>query len=188
MKNIYIILIPFLLVINKTSGQLSKNQWIAGGGIYSYHYNESWSLTSVPKYRYNAIIVEPVIGYFFLDQLAVGLQPSIKTYFFQEVSVYRNSIIGALGPFIRYYFLNEKKIMNVFIDVNYARGVFKSNPSSLDLGKYESFFSGVGIAAFFNEDASVEFLSGYWQLDSGDSAQSKKMSGLRGSAGFKIHF
>lgn len=175
----------FLLFQPFIFAQLNRGDWIIGGKFDNYHYKQN-SDGSVEKYF--GIHFEPSVGIFVANKLSFGLQPLIKTAFFREEGVNPKSLILGIGPFARFYFLNHENIVNLFVDGSFSKGIFKTFIASENVGKYDSYFSGLGISVFFNEFASIEFSSGYWYQFTGDTASHHKKSGLRGSAGFKIHF
>lgn len=184
MKNIFFISFLCLFFQQTAFAQIERGDWIFGGRIDNYHFKQT---TDGSVEKHFGITFEPSVGIFVVDRLTIGLQPFIKTAFFREEGVNPESLILAIGPFARFYFLNQEKIVNLFVDGSFNKGVFKTFISSDDVGKYDSYFSSIGVAAFFNKFASIEFSSGYWYQFTGDSSYHHKKSGLRATIGFKFH-
>ena len=101
-KNILISSILLFITISAYS-QITKGNWMFGGDaiIQGYKFENS------EKFNYYAEIF-PKAGYFVIDKLVVG----------SEIGVYINNatFYTSFVPFTRYYLLDDKKIVNPFIE------------------------------------------------------------------------
>ena len=100
--------------------------------------------------------LKPKAGYFFFDKFAAGLDVN---YTFQKSStggpMVKSHLIG-VGPFARYYFLENDKRVNILSELHGAiMTEINTSFRSLQYG-----FSG-GVAVFLNSSVAIEFLPGY---------------------------
>jgi hypothetical protein len=124
MKPIKLFFIATLLFTGVANAQITKGNWMVGGNVsFAYSTNDTNSNST--------IILSPNIGYFIIDKLALG---SVLNYNYSKskndsgTGLYKSS---NLGPFIRYYVLNEEKKVNVFFETSYnfnlQKGDFKND-------------------------------------------------------------
>jgi hypothetical protein len=201
MKPILIALSLMLYNIS-VSAQLTKNTWLVGGmgSFYSNIENQSTSSFSV-QYRNIEMTTSASVGYFLATRFCTGLRPifSWNKNKWTGVSTggvgggYGNNIRYAIGPFARYYFLNDNKQFNLLSDISYQLGVNKNigSNNSKDKGKYNTLFIAGGIEIFFNTTAGIEILLGYTEKvvsteNSPVESESNK-KGLQVSIGFQLH-
>lgn len=165
-------------------GQVNKGHWLVGGNLDFYAYNE---FLNPSNYSKKSFALLPTVGYFPTSNLSVGIQPILYKSFFYEYSANDKSLIIAIGPFIRYYFLDSKKIFNLFLESSYKQGVFKDYRGIPSSGKYESYSAGLGLAVFFTEHASIEVVPEFWYQFTGLPSSTYEKIGLRATVGLKIH-
>lgn len=178
-------LIVFLISIRLTCyGQINKGQWLIGGNLDLYVYDEFLDGSNFSKISFSIL---PTVGYFPISNLSVGVQPVIYKSFFYEEGANDKSLIMAIGPFLRYYFLDSKKIINPLFEASYKRGVFKDFRGIPRSGKYVSYSVGLGFAAFLTEYASIEVIPEFWYQFTGLPTVTYERTGLRTTVGLKIH-
>lgn len=168
MKNLLLgVCMLFTMVL---SAQTMSGNWMVGGdaGFQSYKpdYPGAKSQTT--------IYLNPQVGYFVMDNLAVGARVG-----YQNISD-DNSSLG-VGPFVRYYFAELGEMNKLLGEVSYT---FNSNtPSGGSAVSGSTLGIQAGLAHFFNSHVAMEALLGY-RSDSGDLG---KGSGFGLNVGFQIH-
>jgi hypothetical protein len=178
----------FIFLAFSVNAQLEKGNWLVGGNAsfstVSSSYDQGTKITNAQ--------IAPQIGYFFWDKFSVGLISQItfnhsKTYYGSNPNAYKmddNSF--ALGPCLRYYFLDEKKIMNVFVEGSYEYGIDNSNNRS----QYLLFNAGPEF--FFTPSVGLEFTVGYYYTTYFDSPPpagigNQTSKGIQMGIGIKAH-
>ena len=100
--------------------------------------------------------IYPNIGYFFIDKMAGGF----KLGFNYGKTEGNSSMVGyGLGPFVRYYFLNPDKRVNVFAEANYNYYISKTQNFDATKGYNYNFKAGPEI--FFNSSVGLEVTINY---------------------------
>lgn len=192
MKIFLLLLMLSPLSIN-TYGQLMKNTWLIGGAGSSYTYTETFNAPSAYyTAKYTSIDITASVGYFFLDKLAGGLRPAFSSYKGSSSGGGSpNSYRLAIGPFVRYYFLNEEKRFNLLADICYQAGINDWKDGYPAKGKYNTFYLQAGAEFFFNSSVGLEFLIGYKSqiasIDNSPSGYDRNVEGLQTSIGFQFH-
>ncbi len=181
----------FFMVFGMTlsaNAQITKGNWMVGGDAfyssteYKYASNEENQESSVKFYE---IRVNPNIGYFFIDKLAGGLQINLL---FNENDSRGNANTTnqsyGLGPFVRYYFLDTEKQLNVFAQASYSLrfGEKFAKDNAID-------WSGYGLQAgtvfFFNQSVGLELSLKYTSIT--QKSNDFKVNNLLVGLGFQIH-
>ncbi|MBH2003405.1 MAG: hypothetical protein I8H66_01845 [Sphingobacteriia bacterium] len=176
-----------------TYGQLTKNTWLIGGAGSSYTYTETFNGPSAYyTAKYTSVDISASVGYFFFDKFSGGLRPTISTYKGESsAGGSQNNLKFAIGPFLRYYFLNTEKKFNLLTDVSYQFGVNKNYGTFGDKGKYNIFSLMAGTEVFFNSSVGMEILVGYSNklitVDDGSTPRRSNKTGLQTSIGFQFH-
>lgn len=172
--------------------QLDKGVWLVGGSGSFYSYNQNYSISSSDfTGKYTEIDLSASIGYFFMDKFSAGLRP----YFNSNQGI--SSGVGAslysrfaIGPFVRYYFLNPDRQFNILTDVSYQIGTSNLFYEKKN-GKLNTLSIMAGVELFFNSTIGMEILAGYRnRLESNDNGPEKPHSnrkGLQVSIGFQFH-
>lgn len=161
MKKICLLLLLGQISILSYS-QLDKKTWLVGGvGNLSSTKNTFRTDNDYQEFDQFSLTISPNIGYFISDKFVAGLSQNLG-WFTAEVTtsggIKNNNIRYDLGPFLRYYFLDEEKPFNVFADVNYTVGIFKRNDVK---GTRNATSFRIGSAIFFNESIALEITGGY---------------------------
>ncbi len=134
----------------------------------------------------------PKVGYFVIDNLAVGLNvciaSSIEKY---DQSKYSTTYLG-IGPFVRYY-INGAKVMP-FFDISTLFGSITDKSDSQgysysDKTGVRSIGGGAGIAVKLGDKVSFDMMAGYNSL-SGKAKQDNPDNErtVQGTIGFKFGF
>lgn len=127
------------------NAQITKNNWMLGGNAnFSYSEAKSQNTTGTSF----STQLAPNVGYFVYDKLAVGskfdyiIGNTISTSFY-------------LGPFVRYYFLDKEKRINLFLEPSYNFGLGKLSSD------YSKFSTKAGTAIFMNSSVALELSLNY---------------------------
>lgn len=188
MKTIILFFFIVFAITMTSNAQITKGNWLVGGDAfgssttYKYQANED---SEAGTDRIYEIRINPNIGYFFIDKLAGGLQVNL---FFNDFDAsngqgLKNHGYG-LGPFVRYYFLNQEKRINVFAQANYSVrfGEKYQKDNAIDASGYGL---QAGTVLFFNQSVGLELSLKYTSITikSDDSKTNNLLVGL----GFQIH-
>ncbi|SHM06925.1 hypothetical protein [Flavobacterium xinjiangense] len=169
MKKGYFIVL-FFCVSFTGKAQITKNNWLVGGEAgFFYNFNNSETINGNNSY---AIHLSPNIGYFIYDKLAAGSK-------FDYIAGNTRSTTLLLGPFLRYYFLEKEKRVNLFLESSYNFGLDKQDKD------YSNFSTKVGTAIFLNSSVALELALNY-NLYRNKSIDFSSNS-LSLAVGFQIH-
>jgi len=147
MKINKILFIATLLVVFASNAQIEKGNWMMGGSGSFGNYNTK-SLGVENKGTY--LNLYPNIGYFFIDKLAVGTNALLSVH-----TVYSTGY--GIGPYVRYYFLEKEKPINVFSELSYN---FQTSDGSND-AKFQTFNIKAGTVFFLNNSVGIEVALNY---------------------------
>jgi len=143
MKKQILATILFLALSFSANSQITKGNWMLGGDANFYYSNTSISTSS----NYS-IFINPNIGYFIKDRLAIGSQLGIS---FND-----SSTSLSLNPFIRYYLLKQDKKINYFTEAGFGYGaIFSKNTNSTY--KTIGYNIKAGSVFFLNDVIGLEF-------------------------------
>lgn len=169
--------------------QLTKGNWLVGGtGSFSstkntYSNNNYYQTSDVTDIK-----ISPNIGYFVVDKFAVGLRPSFSKNKAQVTTTggaSTNVNRFEIGPFIRYYFLNDENHYNLLAEASYQYGVYRFKP---DKGNITTFSVLVGPVIYFNTVVGMEFLLGYYKRNEDVKGSfTTEQKGFQIAVGFQIH-
>lgn len=155
-------------ITSAANSQITKRNWMLGGIINyaSTNYNsENYGATHT---AYN-LQIKPNIGYFFIDKLAAGIKTGIGKTGQKGGTNYTDFNIG---PFFRYYFLNQDKNVNILSEGMYQYGFEGSLSGSNNSTSKSTFTFSAGPVIYFNTVVGLEFLISY---------STYKFSGIKGS-------
>ena len=116
--------------------------------------NAGFANTSQGDDGITVISINPSLGYFVIDKLAVGASVGI-TFF--NGDLFEGTSFGA-GPFARYYFTDGSNI-RPFGQVGFDWSSFK--PKEGDSQTTTGFDVGVGASLFLNEHVAIDGIIGY---------------------------
>lgn len=176
-----------LFLYHSSSSQLSKGYWMEGGqGSFKSSF---LSVVGWDYFHTTEISVSPSVGYFIKDRLAIGLKSTLSNYHFTGkgslpgTSGISNAFDLSIGPFARYYFLNNLEgPVNVFLEGAYGIGYH----TSLEYfgKKYLSRYSFLaGPVYYINNSIGLEFAIGYYSANQ----FSETRSGFQVLIGLQIH-
>lgn len=186
MKETILIVAAIISFTIQANSQITKGNWMVGGNA-SFSTNNTSSLQGGDALNFQ---ISPRIGYFLRNNFAMGIQ---FDYASQDLSNYTQSIrVGlivkrfSLGPFVRYYFLNPEKQVNVFLEGNYSYGSYESKGYYLiSNGRNNNYSLQAGTAIYFNSSVAIEFTLGYYLIN--DITYGYNNNGLSTGIGFQIH-
>jgi len=202
MKKLIILLCTFL-VVQASHAQLTKKYWLVGGSgsfksfeqTTTFTWQDSNTDASVTTSN-NDIVASAKIGYFVIDKLALGITPKFTINKSRPISGvnasggYSDGSSFSVGPFIRYYFLNEEKPYNILAEANYQFGILNNGSAISNKGKLNGLTFLCGPEFFFNTSTGIEILFGYEFLSNKmDSkfAPSYNNNGFQMSVGLQLH-
>lgn len=138
------------------TAQTSKSTWMLGGGAgFNSTKPDGGSSTSTWN-------LSPAVGYFVMDNLAIGAGVSIADYGAGSTTNF--------GPFARYYFTSLGKSAKLYGNVG------------ANFGDYTEFGVSAGVAYFLNSSIALETALGYTKNTDW------KTSNIGLNVGFQIHF
>ena len=146
MKKI-VLIISILFFSISVKSQITKGYWMFGGDaiVRGYKFDNS------TKFNYYAEIF-PKVGYFISDKFVVG----------SEIGLFINkdNFHTSLAPFARYYFFNNEKILNPFIEGGFGlkRLSFKSDTKSIN--EFMSQLK-IGTSIFFTNSVALNITLNY---------------------------
>ena len=157
MKTLTLFFFIVLATVLTTNAQITKGNWMAGGDA-SFFSNKSESESNLnPNVTETSyLILTPNIGYFFMDKLSGGISFNFN---FVEPFESVNSQSYGFNPFMRYYFLDRDKLVNVFSQINYHVGFGKNGSGTSS--KTNGYGVKLGSSLFFNSSVALEFSLNY---------------------------
>jgi hypothetical protein len=182
MKNV--LFAAFLLVSsNAIFAQVNQGQWLAGGSAGFDHQSQGDD-------KVTAIGIAPDLGYFVINQLAVGLRPEFgyaKTKTKSAATTTTSSGTSfTIAPFVRYYFMPSGQMVNVFGDASYGFGSSKVKGASSVSGNYYQVKAGP--AVFLSPNTALEFAL-YYRSSGGDAYEinGDRRNHFGINIGFQVH-
>jgi len=160
--------------------QIEKGKWTVGASS-----NSLFSTTKVADAdddsRVTSFSISPDAGYFFMDNLAVGLRANVET---SKVKGADEGTFGfGVAPFVRYYFLKPTtKKVNVFADAHYGFGSNKVGDA--DGQGVNEFQIQAGPAIWLNERVALDATVSYKSEGGEDIDNRKNTIGL--NFGFRL--
>jgi hypothetical protein len=176
----------FLLVSsNAIFAQVDQGQIMVGGSAQFDHQSQGDN-------KVTAIGIAPDLGYFVINQLAVGLRPEFmyaksKTKTSPTTTITSSGTSFTIAPFVRYYFMPSGDKINVFGDASYGFGSSKVKGASSVSGNYYQIKAGPAI--FLTPNTALEFAA-YYRSNGGDAyedAAGDRENHFGLSVGFQIH-
>lgn len=158
-----------LLVSAALSAQTMSGNWLVGGDAGFNSYKADGATESVTQYN-----ISPQIGYFIMDNLAVGALLSYS-------SDYAKTSRLGIGPAVRFYFADLGESAKLLGQVDFL--INSVTPDGGDAVSGTTLGVKAGLAWFLNHHVALEGLVGY-RSDSGDLG---KGSGFGVNFGFQIH-
>ena len=180
MKKI-IIIIPILFIISNANSQIAKTYWMYGGSGEYYHKTTKLESGYISKHSY--ITIKSDIGYFIKDKWAIGgilrYDDDLNSHSFNR------NINGGLGILTRYYFLNPKRITNIYAQINYTYTINFTKTFHNKLIQSHYYGGKLGYVVFFTNSVGLETFFEYEKANYRPSLQSRLT--LKVGIGFHIH-
>jgi hypothetical protein len=183
MKTIKLIVVLTLLSFLPSNAQITKGNWMVGGSgnISSYENKYINNGTEVSAKGYG-INISPSIGYFFANKFVAGANFRIG---YTKPEGFESSFGYGIGPFVRYYFLEEDKRINVLAQASYSFGETQSGINKAQSNEY-GFKAGPVI--FFNSSVALEVTLDYNSAKLiPNNSPSSSSNNFQVGLGFQIH-
>lgn len=188
-----LMVIFFIGSLLNAQAQLTRGNWLVGGNakMYTYQDNQVYPTSSV-QYSMIDLDISGTAGYFLADKFALGLRPGFSWFKGHWIGATGGVSGGStntkryyIGPFARYYFLNEEKPFNILGDVCYRFGA--ADYKDLDGRMNEFSFLG-GPVIFFNSAVGMEILLGYvYKIEDVPGYYRYEKKGFQVGVGLQIH-
>lgn len=163
MKNLNTFFIVTLMFSLTANAQITKGNWMVGGSgsltVNNYKYYDYNNKKFVTDKGFG-LQVMPNIGYFIFNKFAGGI---VMNYGYGEskddnggsgFSRYAN-----IGPFVRYYFLDEEKMINIFLQASYDSTLYNKQSKKTRLA------SKAGTVIFLNDIVGLEVSLEYSRIN-----------------------
>lgn len=181
MKTIKILISLTLFLTTPSYSQINKGNWMVGGNA-SFN-NNSNSLNDGPNVKSSTFLVNPNIGYFLFDKFTTGIKTGLIIYLRKDSP----SETGYnFGPYLRYYFLKQDKVLNLFLEGNYNYGRYNTTNSAVT----NSYGFTAGPVIFLNSSVAIELGLNYSKLVSKQDIgfiQKNEQSNFSVLIGLQIH-
>ena len=148
MKNVLLILIFSLALMQASEAQVEKGNVLAGGSLGFSSVKDTTSKAT--NFHFS-----PAIGYFFADKFAGGLRTSFSSMKLEGFDAMTDFLIG---PFLRYYLLPKENKVNLLADADFLFGSTKIGDNTLG---QNTFSFAAGPVVFLNKHTGLEFKLGY---------------------------
>jgi hypothetical protein len=173
-----VLLAAFLLVSsNAIFAQINQGQWMVGGNI---NFTSS-KFGDDDDSKVTSFNISPNAGYFIIDKLAAGLRLGFTRTKVETADDATTDF--SLAPFVRYYFLDAAKKVNVFADGSYGFGKAGGD----DKEGYNFFQFMAGPAIFLTPNTALE-LALFYRSEGGDLyGDDDRLNHFGVNIGFQIH-
>jgi hypothetical protein len=180
-KSTLLILVTFLF-LNKSRGQITRDNWMVGGNANFAFSNASAGGNDSKTIN---LSLAPNIGYFFIDKFAGGARLSFNRQHtkFGPSNNFNTFKTYAIGPFVRYYFLDVDKQYNILLEGSYQFGNEKIETTNNSSSNILSFSAGPVI--YFNSSVGIEFLFNY--SSTGTSGNQGRGNSFGIGIGLQVH-
>jgi hypothetical protein len=174
MKINKILFIATLLATFASNAQIDKGNWMMGGsGAFGNYKATSGGSSSTNT----SLRISPDIGYFVIDNLSIGLAGQFNYTFEKGDTKTINS--NSVSPFIRYYFLEKEKTINIFSEARYE--IMRMSHSDL---KAETLLIKAGTVFFVNSSVGIEVALNYSTQKTNQNFENRA---IYVNVGFQIH-
>lgn len=182
MQKIKLFSILILLFSTSLKSQITKGNWLVGGTASLSSHKVVYDGTIIGTNKTVSYNINPKIGFFPIDKLALGLSAG---YYHSKQTTSTSSISSinesyGFGPFIRYYYLKQEKVTNIFSEFGYNYSYVVNDKSNIN-----NFYFSSGLALFFNSSVALEI--GVKYLTFNDAKNGATTDDLRFEIGFQIH-
>ncbi len=206
-QSLFLAFLFISVICSNVSAQTSKGKFLLGGLTYvggggfdatSIGYTTTKSKDDSGDGDYKgkefSFNLAPKLGYFVIDNLALGLDFTLVSSFNKTTNTdfKYNSTLFTAGPFVRYY-IPTKKVLP-FAEAMYSVGSLKSSSEwegGENTEKYgvQLYSVGIGVAIPLGEKASFDALVGYHSTIYKDKEDNENNSrNIVGTVGLKLGF
>ena len=186
MKKNTFLLCLLLLCMQVASAQLTKGNWLVGGSG-SYSADKQVSEGAGINIKSTSVVITPNVGYFLINKFAVGMNLGFGVNKLRSLNIPTSSITNYYaGPFLKYYLLQEDKLVNLFVYGNYNYGLSRGkNSGRVDKSSGYTYSVSGGPAIFFNNTAALELSIGWYHSRSIEDKV--YTNSIKLGLGFQIH-
>jgi hypothetical protein len=174
-KNFLLLLISFAL-LKKSNCQITKGNWLVRGSARIEKQHETLRGTPVLG---SSISATPDVGYFIFDKFAAGAEIEYSGATIKQNGHKSTSNYLAFGPYLRYYWLSEDHVINLFSQALVDYGVDFNGHNAFD------YLFSSGAVLFFNTSVGLELTGNYSISNTGIDGLNNKTAFLQ--LGFQIH-
>ena len=188
MKKVLLFILAIAL-FQISQAQITKGNWMMGGNG-SFEKSDQTSPTFDVKAT--TIALSPNVGYFLVDQFAVGARLKLDYEYLNYPNVETKHTRLFAGPFVRYYFLDNERVVNFFSEAAFQL-LIDQYKSTVPNGGYNrgsdnrlgSYSLSLGTAVFLNSSVAIEGAISYERVPQNENGT--KVSNLGLKIGFQIH-
>ena len=184
MKIIKLLLVTFLVTSAfTTSAQITKRNWMLGGDI-AIEYGETKHNDTGQKGDRTDLRLNPKIGYFIVDKLALGANMSFHYNSWHFKNQPNNKYTEShFGPFVRYYLLEVENPLNIFLESSYQ--IHLNDIYDVDV---KTFNTSLGTGYFLTNSVSLEAILRYSHIETSyGNSSGINYDNITALFGFQIH-
>jgi Outer membrane protein beta-barrel domain len=174
MKRSRFYLIAVLFIAFASNAQITKGNWMMGG---SASFGNSKTTIGEISGESTGFGLSPNVGYFIIDKLAIGTSGQFS-YSFPSGNQ-RTIHSYTISPFVRYYFLEKEKQINIFSEAGYEIMRISNGDSKSDKLHLKA-----GAVFFLNSSVGLEVALNYSNQKTNDNYQVRN---IYLGVGFQIH-
>jgi hypothetical protein len=156
----------------------------AGGSANFFQIGFSTISSSGSSEKATTFNLSPRIGYFFVQNLALGLDINYSLLSYGTGSNKETNSIFGLGPFIRYYISPKKVAPFVEAAASFGSSSYKYDDTPASKTNLTSFLGGIGLAILLGDKFSFDIMGGYVSTTMKENSSKSTL----GTIGFKIGF
>lgn len=191
MKKTILFIVTTSFIFCNANSQITKGNWMVGGNIsYSNSNNNS---SAIVLNKTSVFSMTPNVGYFVANRFATGVKLSfVITKITYPPSSGSSSSYGNenqsynIIPFVRFYFLDPMKTVNMFIEGGFQHQISKNTTtSSTDNQTANGYLLNIGSAIFLNNVVGIEFTVGYSSMKFSETTGSNNK--IQTGLGLQIH-
>lgn len=169
MKKILVLIVLIWSFLPESKAQTGKGSFMVGGSMSLQREDRNSTLVVYNYYPQGSFTLTPTVGYFVIDNLMIGVQPTFG-YTWTFNSKYKSTSVGA-GPVIRYYFPVGKFSIFPELTASFRAQTFTSQVFNPDTGSFDAwvtnklnqtqFRGGVGCSWFPFSNIGIEGILSY---------------------------
>jgi outer membrane protein len=194
-----ILLAIVLLVAIHVHAQTSKGSFLIGGSMNlqrtSTNFYDHPGFTLVPSTPSGAFTVSPTVGYFPINNLLIGVQPSYTYNWVLNHPTFKTNS-WSVGPLVRYYFHMSKFAVFPEVAMTFDRSrvitaydVHSNNDITAERIKMngKTYRGGVGFAWFVSQQVGIETILALKHTDVGKPSLTKNETSVYLNFGIQFY-